>query len=251
MLDHGGWGLADLTVLAPMPSLSDVIEFIWIDTWSSNRRPPRRFRIVADDAPHIIWHAHRGRRRSQTLGIVGARSTFHDLDVSTRLITVGVRLRPGVLPALAGRSARELTDRSIRIDPRLAHGTAASPERVIEALTHYVGEHTAAQRTHRFVQRARSADPRGSHSIRGMARELDINERSLRNLSRDHLGMSLKRFMKIRRLHAALRLAHSTAALSWSRIASEAGYADQAHLIRDCRALLGETPAAFLDLAAG
>jgi AraC-like DNA-binding protein len=251
MLDQGGWGRADLVMLPPLPSLAEVIEFIWVDTWNAARRPPTRFRIVADDAPHIIWHVHGGRHRSQTLGVVGARSTFSDLDVSKRLLTVGIRLRPGALPLLAGRSARHLTDRTIRIDARLARGAGASPERVIEMLTDYVGERAAGCETHRFVRCARSLDPRRSHSVRDIARDMDINERSLRNLSRDHLGLSLKQFMKIRRLHAALGLAHSATRLSWSRIASEAGYSDQAHLIRDCRALLGETPARFLERAAG
>jgi hypothetical protein len=93
MLDHGGWGRADLAVLQPVAPLSGVVEFFWIDEWSSRRRPSRQFRIVADDAPHVIWHVYGGRHRSQTLGLVGGRSTYRDVDVSARLVTVGVRLR--------------------------------------------------------------------------------------------------------------------------------------------------------------
>jgi AraC-like DNA-binding protein len=59
--------------------------------------------------------------------------------------------------------------------------------------------------------------------------------------------MSPKRFHRICRLHRALSLALPAPAEPgrWSRAAATAGYADHAHLVRDCRALLGEPPSAF------
>jgi hypothetical protein len=48
----------------------------------------------------------------------------------------------------------------------------------------------------------------------------------------------------VRRLHAALRAARDERR-SWCEIAHAAGYADQAHLTRDVRALLGEPPSAW------
>lgn len=245
-LDHGGWGRNSIMLLEPAPSIAHAVESFWIDEWSERQRPSRRFRIVADDAPHIIWHIFRGRHRTESLGVVGARSTYQDLDVSHRLFTVGARLRAGALPVLTGQRAHLLTDRRLILDRRSLRDGRASPERIIDALSEFVGERTARLAPDRFVQSVRLLDPRVNHSVKQVATSLAIHERSLRNLSHAQLGMSLKQFMKIRRLHSALLLARNREPRSWSRIAAECGYADQAHLIRDCNGLLGETPGAFL-----
>jgi AraC-like DNA-binding protein len=69
--------------------------------------------------------------------------------------------------------------------------------------------------------------------------------RSLHAWSVTTLGLGTRRFLKIRRLHAALELRLSGEADSWARAAADAGYADQSHLVRDCTSLLGESPSWF------
>jgi AraC-like DNA-binding protein len=58
------------------------------------------------------------------------------------------------------------------------------------------------------------------------------------------VGVSPKQFARIVRFQRALRVAKHGA--SWSTVATEAGYYDQAHLIAEFRELAGTTPAAFL-----
>jgi AraC-like DNA-binding protein len=58
--------------------------------------------------------------------------------------------------------------------------------------------------------------------------------------------MGLKRLLKIRRLHAALELRLAGAHETWGQVAAAAGYADQPHLVRDCRTFLGESPSEFV-----
>jgi AraC-like DNA-binding protein len=50
--------------------------------------------------------------------------------------------------------------------------------------------------------------------------------------------------LRVLRLHAALRAAWKDD-VPWSAVAYLAGYADQAHLTREVRALLGEAPSAW------
>jgi AraC-like DNA-binding protein len=243
LIDEGGWGRDELTLLAPRAELAEVAEFFWIEEWT--RRPRAgRYRIVADDAPHILWHVEGRRHRVERFGLIGARTAHHDIDVSSRVLTVGVRLRPGVLPMLLNQSARRFTDRSVPFPLPLPRRRFMSPELLVDDLTTILGEHTR-RAVPAFLRRVRVLDPCARDSVGALARELGASERTLRNLSHDHLGMGLKRFMKIRRLHAAMRLHQRAPAQSWSRVASECGYADQAHLIRDCRSLLGESPATF------
>ena len=105
------------------------------------------------------------------------------------------------------------------------------------------------------ARRARDVDARArwlatvdtthARTVDAVARSLGIGDRALRGWSATHLGLGLKRLLRIRRLHAALhaRLTHPDA--TWSRIAAASGFADQPHLVRDCRALLGESPGQF------
>jgi AraC-like DNA-binding protein len=86
----------------------------------------------------------------------------------------------------------------------------------------------------------------GGTTVATFARLFEMPPRSVRAWSTRTLGMGLKRLLKIRRLHAALELQLSGAHATWSQIAATAGYADQPHLIRDCRALLGESPSEFV-----
>lgn len=83
-------------------------------------------------------------------------------------------------------------------------------------------------------------------SVAELERTLRMPARTIRAWSVANFGMGLKRLLRIRRLHAALELWLSGAHDSWTRVAAAAGYADQPHLIRDCRALLGQAPAAFV-----
>jgi AraC-like DNA-binding protein len=61
------------------------------------------------------------------------------------------------------------------------------------------------------------------------------------------VGLAPKALARTLRFQNALRLAGRGLSRSWSGIAAECGYADQAHLIREFRALSGATPAERAD----
>jgi AraC-like DNA-binding protein len=98
---------------------------------------------------------------------------------------------------------------------------------------------TAARRAVDLVLEAR-----GQIRIEDLARRLDWNARRLeRSFLRD-LGIRPKLFARIVRLNAVLaRLGHDEREAAVD-LALDAGYFDQAHLLRDFRALAGRTPRA-------
>ena len=72
-LDEGGWRRSAVRVIAPPTALKGIVELFWIDEWSAAETSGRQFRVVADDAPHVLWHVSRdGARRVQRLTVVGA-----------------------------------------------------------------------------------------------------------------------------------------------------------------------------------
>lgn len=58
----------------------------------------------------------------------------------------------------------------------------------------------------------------------------------------ERVGLSPKRYCRIARFQSALRFAGTGPAVDWARVAVEAGYADQSHLIAEFREFSGLTP---------
>jgi transcriptional regulator GlxA family with amidase domain len=79
--------------------------------------------------------------------------------------------------------------------------------------------------------------------VEQVADRLGITARHLRRAFTLCVGIGPKEFSRTVRLQRALQL--SSASGDWGRIASDAGYYDQAHLIAEFRDLIGLTPGAF------
>lgn len=255
-LDEGARVHGQVRIFPPPRGLADVAEFSWIDCGPGpGPDPPRRFcRIVPDHAPHVICHGlASGRCR---VDLVGARTRFVDVDRLDRRWTVGIRLRPGAIPVLFRRPAKELTDRSVALEDVLDRGTRSTcsafdasevPEAAHEVLRAVLIAQHAARRD-RINARIRyfiACPPSDPARVTRAASTLGVSDRTLRALSAFHLGMGLKRVLRVRRLHEALFLRLHAGEATWSRVAARTGFADQAHLVREFHDLLGETPAAF------
>jgi len=256
-LDQAGWKRATVVILPAPAPVRHVVDFLWID--ERPRLSPRchQWRIVADDAPHIIYYRYSdpvARTDRHRLNVVGARHRYVDVDCSHRLVTVGARLKPGALPALFGVSAHELTNRSV--PAQLLVRSTADPLSRLEDATARDATHHIATLVAELTARGRAIDIRArrvadahandTRTIRNIAEEMGVGDRALRAWSAVHLGLGLRRFMSIRRLHRAIEARLSHADRTWSSIAASAGFADQPHLVRDCQALLGESPGEFL-----
>jgi AraC-like DNA-binding protein len=83
---------------------------------------------------------------------------------------------------------------------------------------------------------------RGSVAIETVARRVGISRRHLERQFREYVGLGAKHVARIARLHWALELLQQQPSASGAEIAAACGYSDQAHLIRECQELAGQTP---------
>lgn len=242
LLDHGGRDAAEFDIIAPPADLSTVVEHLWIPSQSTTAFS--EWRVVADASPHLIATVIAEKMRRIRVVLVGARSQAATIDMSQRVLTVGVRLRPGALPAVVDGSARELMDRSVRVDDVFGAGMMADLE-----LSHDAPPSVIARELLRLLRRARrrrdvrmmrAESLRPSMTVAALAERLGEPTRSLRERVHREVGLSPKRALRVLRLHDALHVRRTGA--TWSHVAHAAGYADQAHLTRELRDLLGETP---------
>jgi AraC-like DNA-binding protein len=240
-LDHGGRAAAEVRLYpAPAPLRH------WVQHVSVQHGParPGPWRVVPDTSAHLIFSMTTTSARCR---VVGARSTYADIDVAGRLVTVAVRLHPGALPAFAGVPACELTDRVVDV----ADLFGAAGRRLAGTLPELAERDAIDWMMHAIAVRVRDRETPVLPQALGRAcrveelqRLLVLPARSLHTRVLRDVGLPPKRALRIARLHGALHRLGSGATLADA--AFGAGYSDQAHLTRDARALLGESPAAWL-----
>lgn len=85
----------------------------------------------------------------------------------------------------------------------------------------------------------------GNESIADLARDAALSPRQFRRRFCHHVGLTPKELARIIRLRAAASAA-ATRDESWVDIVAEHGFADQPHLVREFRSMLGDTPTRFV-----
>lgn len=85
----------------------------------------------------------------------------------------------------------------------------------------------------------------GEVRIGRIADVLGISHRQLQRRFRTRTGLTPKEYSRIRRLRIALANTIENRPKGWSKVAANAGYADQSHLSRETTALTGLTPESF------
>ena len=84
-------------------------------------------------------------------------------------------------------------------------------------------------------------------SVAAVAEQAGLKARRLQQLFADEVGLSPKRYQRVRRFQRVLDIVGNRPVVDWVDIALATGYTDQAHLIHEFRALAGLTPTAYLE----
>jgi AraC-like DNA-binding protein len=257
--DQAGRGYRTCREWYPRRDEALYIELLFGQTYREPLITGEPWRVVPDPCAHLLFvaggSAASGWTREPTLRLVGPRSTYVDIDNTGRTIMLGVRLRPGVLASLMGSDARNLTDQSASAEELFGKAGRELLDRVASSL---IPESATRDLAAFVVGRVCSRPRRGpdptiladalTHtvSIDATADAMGVTPRAVHRCAVSGIGLAPKRLVRIQRLHRALALMLTPRSWPMATAAAEAGYADQAHLSRDCSELLGESPARFL-----
>jgi AraC-like DNA-binding protein len=202
--------------------------------WARDGAPPGR--VLPDACVDVVWTGGRLLVAGPATGPVLTDGTAG---------AIGVRFRVGAAGAALGLPASELLDQMVPLEAVWGRDAVAIADRVataddpLEALAAAVIAHLDADGPDRAVRAALAGAPPS------------LGERHLRRRFHNAVGYGPKTLERVLRFQRFLGLARLEAEPDLARLALDAGYADQAHLTRECRRLAGVTPAALLATGAG
>jgi AraC-like DNA-binding protein len=213
---------------------------------------------LPDGRTSLIFRVIEEGRRGD-VAVAGPRTQALFKNASGAARAVVVRFKPGWSASLLGVAASALTDRIVLLEDIWGRSgsdlciellDARSLAEVLERLAHAI-----AVRTHqtfepasaRLARRAARLLEGDEVRVDSVAAQLGVTARHLRRAFTESIGIGPKDFARSVRLQRAVRSAATSN--DWGRIAADAGYYDQAHLIADFRQLVGLTPGAFLKRA--
>jgi AraC-like DNA-binding protein len=149
---------------------------------------------------------------------------------------VGVRFRVGAAGAALGIPASELLDLNVPLDD------------VWDDVGPIEEAAAGGSLAQAIATRIRGAPDRAVRAA-AIGHDVGLGDRQLRRRFGDAVGYGPKTLARVLRFQRFLALARQESSLA--RLAFEAGYADQAHLTRECARLSGLPPAALLATGAG
>jgi AraC-like DNA-binding protein len=253
-----------LTRYPPGRELAGLVDRFWSVEWDLPPGVCHSQQVLTHPCANLsVSHAD---ARTGRPGLVEARLNGVAREVSTRVLAgqgwvIAVMTTPGGLGAFITDPASAFVDRAVPLGPALGLDEAklieeisdqpdaqARAETLARALTRVI-EAADRQRVTAARQVAEAAKiAETDRSVRTLGHLCDrtgVGARTLQRLFLRHAGVPPTWVLRRYRLLDAAEAVRAGQAVEWAALAADLGYADQAHLIREFRAAIGQTPAAY------
>jgi AraC-like DNA-binding protein len=192
------------------------------------------------------------------MAVVGPQASRRmHVYASGRLHIFNILLQPAALHQLFGIDMTGLTGEGIAARDVLGKH-AVELDSAVRSAPDFASRVAAAERWFgKMHDRSRADDgiahtsrrllmARGNIRIGALAEYSGLSDRQFQRRFTKQVGLSPKLYARTTRFDAALTAHRLRPEKSWTRIIHEAGYFDQAHFIRECHALVGLPPSAFI-----
>jgi len=257
-----------LTRYPPAEPLAGLIQFLWVVSYDLPEGLVHEQQMITYPCVNVsIAHGQvgeNGRLRPLEARVTGVVRQLYTRRIAGTGWGVAAKSTPGGFGAFIPGSVADLTDQVLPVSRVLPLDEAGLVAEVATAGTEPERVEVLQAALIRVLAAAEAADPdrkRGALEVAAVAalaeadrsvRKLDdlaaasgIGVRTLQRMFAEFAGISptwaLRRY---RLLDAAETVRHGRPVV-WAQVAADLGYSDQAHLVRDFRAAVGTTPAAY------
>ncbi len=210
--------------------------------------------LVPDGCIDVLWITN------GSIWVCGPETTAWSFALPAGTAAVGVRFRPGACPTAFGFDASRIVNRRVPLSDYIGADHTDTLSRTM-AETMRADDLSAGLRAFEaeFIERLGgiendlladaivehlSTSPRATQQE--LADTVGVTSRQLHRRSLALFGYGTTMLARLMRFQRCLALAGAARHVSLARLAVDAGYSDHAHLVRDCRAITGDTPSRFL-----
>jgi AraC-like DNA-binding protein len=233
----------------PTPDLSFFVERYWIIQWDLQQPyvqetlPYPCVNLVFEKGDSRIWGVVTGKFARQLNGKGGV---------------FGIKFRPGAFYPFLNASVSSINDTSLpacevfgekveRLEPVILSET--NKDKMIALAENFLRERLpACDENIEVINEV--VDYIIAHReitlVDEVVQRLNLNKRTLQRLFSQYVGVSPKWVIKRYRLHEAAERLAERGVEDWARLAVELGYFDQAHFIKDFKAIVGYTPTEYM-----
>jgi AraC-like DNA-binding protein len=231
------------------------VKWLWAaDSYSPG--PHRQERILpTGESALIIDLGERG-----GAGISGPQSESFVIDVASQFAVAGVQFTPGGAFVFFDPPQQEIANRHVALDA-LWGGLAAtlreqvlaagSPAERLDAIERVLLTRlTCGRLPHPAVLYAVQQFDRRTHAtVANVVHGIGLSHRRFLDLFTAQVGLTPKRFARVRRFQRILRRLREGGAVDWVEVALSCGYYDQAHFIKEFAAFSGVNPTTYRAVA--
>jgi AraC-like DNA-binding protein len=236
----------------PADDLAALADYLWVLTWDLRGRDPHRQQVLTHPAVNLSFTTG---GRARVAGVV--RDVFTE-TISGRGRAVAVRFRPGGFRPFLDAPVSTITDRFTPIEEifgaearTVADAIIATPDadEAVALLEAFLRDRVPDRLDPVIAEVAAMVDLIGADPALSrvdlLATVTGVGTRRLQRIFADYVGVGPKWVIRRCRMQEAAERAATGIDVDWAALATELGYADQAHFTRDFSATIGTSPAQY------
>jgi AraC-like DNA-binding protein len=244
-------GQSDHARYHPSPDLAPYIEHFWSVQWDRRGLEAQRVETLPHPSVHMIFERHVGGKISGVTRGKFSRVLENEGGV------FAVKFTPGGFHPFLGEPVSTMTDTTASLHDVFGdEGTALARQVLAEpadaSRIPLVEEFLRGRRPQPDENLTRVtamvyavAEDRRIVKVENLVDRYGVGTRTLQRLFVKYVGVSPKWVIQRYRLHEAAEQLAAGGSVSQSALALELGYSDQAHFVRDFKAMVGTTPAQY------
>jgi AraC-like DNA-binding protein len=235
----------------PSADLDPYVEHYWVVEWDLRGQEPERAETLPHPSAHMVFERDGGSR------IRGAARAKFSRILDGKGGVFAVKFRPAGFYPFVGIPVSRFSDRTVT----LHEAFGAEGDHLDSAVLAKSDDLDRIDIVESFLRARRTVSDENAslltEIVYAVAKEREIlkvedlveryglNKRTLQRLFARYVGVSPKWVIQRYRLHEAAEQLATGEPISQAELALSLGYSDQAHFVRDFKAIVGISPAAY------